>query len=137
VGIQDLDGNVREWWRRPGEKAREYCGSDWTDTRQTLHALGYCSTAATTARSVPRLPLREEQLHNSVILRAVLGIGLVRGHEPLPSVRSSTATSSCLRRSRRGTPTTGREVRHLPTVAEHDVVPSAERGERIVGVICT
>jgi serine/threonine protein kinase len=51
-GIQDLDGNVREWLGGvPGEKAREYCGSDWTDTRQTLHALGYCSTAATTARS--------------------------------------------------------------------------------------
>jgi serine/threonine protein kinase len=43
-GVQDLDGNVREWLRfEPGAKEREYCGSDWTDTRDTFHALGACA----------------------------------------------------------------------------------------------
>ncbi len=51
-GVQDLDGNVREWLRGvPGESAREICGSDWTDTRQTFHTLGYCSTGNPSAKS--------------------------------------------------------------------------------------
>jgi formylglycine-generating enzyme required for sulfatase activity len=51
-GVEDLDGNVREWLRAsPGEKGRELCGADWTDKRDTFHTLGFCSTAAPTAKS--------------------------------------------------------------------------------------
>ena len=51
-GVQDLDGNVREWMRgEPADTTREYCGSDWTDTKESFHSLGYCLTAPSNANS--------------------------------------------------------------------------------------
>ena len=51
-GVRDLDGDVREWLRAEGsEKDREYCGSDWTDTRASYHALGWCGRIAPTIQS--------------------------------------------------------------------------------------